>query len=105
MSSAGLPHVTVVEKMRKRAPGSEPRSGDRVPFVICKGGRNDKMFEKAEDPTWVKEKGVPIDYQYYFTNQFQSPVSDLLEPLVHDTSTLFSQDTKRQVTLMRFMSK
>lgn len=103
--SNALPHVTVVEKMRKRAPGSEPRSGDRVPFVICKGGRNDKMFEKAEDPTWVKEKGVPIDYQYYFTNQFQSPVSDLLEPLVHDTSTLFSQDTKRQVTLMRFMSK
>ena len=40
------------------------------------------MFEKAEDPTWVREKKVPIDYQYYFTNQFKKPVQDLLEPLV-----------------------
>ena len=75
-----MPHVTVRDKMRERAPGSEPQQGDRVPFVIVKG--HGRMFEKAEDPTWVAENNVPIDYEYYFTNQFKKPVQDLLEPLI-----------------------
>ena len=74
------PHVTVRDKMRTRVPGSEPQQGDRVAFVIVKG--DGKMFEKAEDPVWAREKSVPLDYQYYFTNQFKKPVQDLLEPLV-----------------------
>jgi DNA polymerase delta subunit 1 len=75
-----MAHVEVRDKIRARAPGSEPQQGDRVPFVIIKG--SGKMYEKAEDPTWVKEKGIPVDYQYYFSNQFKKPVQDLLEPLV-----------------------
>ena len=75
-----MAHVAVRDKIRARAPGSEPQQGDRVPFVIIKGPG--KMYEKAEDPTWVREKNLPIDYQYYFTNQFKKPVQDLLEPLV-----------------------
>jgi len=75
-----MAHVAVRDKIKARAPGSEPQQGDRVPFVIVKGpGR---MYEKAEDPAWVREKSVPLDYQYYFTNQFKKPVQDLLEPLV-----------------------
>ena len=74
------PHVAVRDKIRKRAPGSEPQQGDRVPFVILTGPG--KMYEKAEDPAWVTEKNLSIDYQYYFTNQFKKPVQDLLEPLV-----------------------
>jgi DNA polymerase delta subunit 1 len=75
-----MPHVTVRDKMRARTPGSEPQQGDRVPFVIVKGPG--KMFEKAEDPGWARDHQVPLDYQYYFTNQFKKPVQDLLEPLI-----------------------
>jgi DNA polymerase delta subunit 1 len=75
-----MPHVAVRDKIRLRAPGSEPQQGDRVPFVIVKG--EGRMYEKAEDPVWVREKNVPLDFQYYFTNQFKKPVQDLLEPLV-----------------------
>ena len=74
------PHVTVRNKMRERTPGSEPQQGDRVAFVIVKG--EGKMYEKAEDPVWARDHSVPLDYQYYFTNQFKKPVQDLLEPLV-----------------------
>ena len=77
---ASMPHVHVRNRMRERAPGAEPQQGDRVSFVIVKG--EGKMFEKAEDPVWVREHAVPLDYQYYFTNQFKKPVQDLLEPLV-----------------------
>lgn len=75
-----MAHVEVRDKIRARAPGSEPQQGDRVPFVIIKG--SGKMYEKAEDPAWVREKDIPIDYDYYFSNQFKKPVQDLLEPLV-----------------------
>jgi DNA polymerase delta subunit 1 len=80
--SKSLAHVAVVEKMRTRVPGSEPQQGDRVPFVIVQGPKNAKMFERAEDPVWVREKGLKLDYTYYFENQLRNPVSDLLEPLV-----------------------
>lgn len=80
-----LPHVSVVRKMREREPGSEPQSGDRVPFVLVKTGiKNAKQFEIAEDPKWAKDHNIPLDYEYYFTNKFMNPVCDLLEPLVKD---------------------
>jgi DNA polymerase delta subunit 1 len=80
--SKSLAHVAVVEKMKARMPGSEPQQGDRVPFLIVQGPKSARMFEKAEDPAWVKEKGLRLDYTYYFENQLKNPVSDLLEPLV-----------------------
>ena len=90
-----MPHVAVRDKIKARAPGSEPQQGDRVQFVIVTGPRDAKMFEKAEDPVWVKEQGIPVDYQYYFTNQLKKPVCDLLEPLVgsNPEATIFAAAT------------
>ena len=75
-----MPHVSVRNKIRARAPGSEPQQGDRVAFVVV--GGPGKLYEKAEDPVWAKEKDIPLDYQYYFLNQLKKPICDLLEPLV-----------------------
>lgn len=80
--SDNLAHVQVRDKIKMREPGSEPQSGDRVPYVIIKTYGNEKQYEKAEDPNWVKKKNLDLDYQYYFINKFINPVSDLLEPLV-----------------------
>lgn len=75
-------HVQVVHKMRQRKPGSEPQSGDRVPYLLTKtGDPKAKAYEKAEDPKYVEEHGIPIDYHYYFLNKFLNPVCDLLDPL------------------------
>jgi DNA polymerase delta subunit 1 len=75
-------HVQVVTKMRQRKPGSEPQSGDRVPYLLTKTeDPKAKAFEKAEDPKYVEENGVSVDYHYYFMNKFLNPVCDLLDPL------------------------
>jgi DNA polymerase delta subunit 1 len=74
------PHVEVRDKIRKRAPGSEPQNGDRVAFLITKGPG--LLCDKAEDPSHVREHNVPVDFYYYFDHQLQKPVCDLLEPLV-----------------------
>ena len=75
-------HVQVVTKMRQRRPGSEPQSGDRVPYILTKTeDPKAKAFEKAEDPKYVEENEIPVDYHYYFLNKFLNPVCDLLDPL------------------------
>ena len=75
-------HVQVVTKMRQRKPGSEPQSGDRVPYLLTKtGDPKAKAFEKSEDPKYVEEHNIPVDYHYYFLNKFLNPVCDLLDPL------------------------
>ena len=79
-------HVRVVNKMRERKPGSEPQSGDRVPYLLTKTDNpKAKAFEKSEDPKYVEEHNVPIDYHYYFVNKFLNPVCDLLDPLYENT--------------------
>jgi len=79
-------HVQVVNKMRQRKPGSEPQSGDRVPYLLTKTDNpKAKAFEKSEDPKYVEEHGIPIDYHYYFVNKFLNPVCDLLDPLYENT--------------------
>jgi DNA polymerase delta subunit 1 len=90
-----MPHVTVRDKIRRRAPGSEPQQGDRVPFVITSGPG--KMYEKAEDPVWVTENKIELDLKYYFTNQFKKPVQDLLEPLIA-AKDVFGEDTAKAST-------
>lgn len=76
--STNLAHLVVRDKIKERAPGSEPRSGDRVQFVIIKTeGKGARMFEKAEDPSWVTKQNLALDYAYYYKHQFEKPVNDL----------------------------
>jgi DNA polymerase elongation subunit (family B) len=86
-------HVQVHNKMRQRKPGSEPQSGDRVPYLLTKTeDPKAKAFEKAEDPVYVTENNIPVDYHYYFVNKFLNPVCDLLEPLVPEPKqTIFGE--------------
>lgn len=80
-----LAHVRVRDKMREREPGSEPQSGDRVPYVLVKSTvKNATQGDRAEDPKWAERHNLPLDYEYYFMNKFMNPICDLLEPLVPD---------------------
>ncbi|KAJ1664729.1 DNA-directed DNA polymerase delta, partial [Coemansia sp. RSA 25] len=58
-------HVELAERMRKRDAGSAPQLGDRVPYVIIKGTKNAKAYEKAEDPIFVLDNNLPIDTGHY----------------------------------------
>ena len=83
--SQNLAHVQVRNKMRDRQPGSEPQSGDRVPYILLDtGDPKAKAYEKAEDPKYAKDNNLKVDYAYYFINKFLNPVCDLIEPLFED---------------------
>ena len=95
--SDNLAHVKVRDKIKKREPGSEPQSGDRVQYVLVMAD-SEKQCDKAEDPNWVKKKNLRLDYQYYFSNKFITPICDLLEPLVPEPKETIFGDLLRKQT-------
>ncbi len=85
------PHYMVNEKKRKRNPGSENSIGERVDFVIVEGPPNSKMAQLAEDPEYVKEKKLKIDYEWYCTHQVKEPITRLLGPIDNVPNDLFKR--------------
>jgi DNA polymerase delta subunit 1 len=92
-----MPHVEVTKKMKERNPGSEPQVGSRVPFVVTKA-KGDRLFEKAEDPVWVEQNKIPLDYDYYYEHQLRKPVEDLLEPLVSRDEVFSAKKKTKKIT-------
>jgi DNA polymerase elongation subunit (family B) len=84
------PHVVVRDKIAKRFPGSEPRSGNRVPFVITIDKRTKLVSLRAEDPEYVRQHSntVKIDRVYYVESLIE-PFSKLLEPCFQNPETIF----------------
>jgi DNA polymerase elongation subunit (family B) len=58
-------HWKVKELMREREPGSEPRVGDRVEYVVV-ASRAAKVVDKAEDVAYAQAQRLPPDWLYYF---------------------------------------
>jgi hypothetical protein len=77
------PHVVVTEMIRERHPGSEPRAGDRVPFVYLDvGNPKAKTTDMAEDPAYAEERGLALNYEYYLTNCLVRPLATILDMFV-----------------------
>jgi len=75
-------HVELVLKMRERGDAKKYKAGDRVSYVITKGRKGAKGYEKAEDPLYVLENKIAIDTEYYLKNQLQQPLTRIFEPIV-----------------------
>jgi len=75
-------HVELVVKMRARGDVKKYKTGDRVSYVIVKGRKGAKAYEKAEDPLYVLENKIAIDTEYYLKNQLQQPLTRIFEPIV-----------------------
>ena len=68
MKNTKLPHVQVALKMKKANSSVVPVLGDRVAYIIVKGPNKSKVYENAEDPIQVMEKGLQIDTDHYMSH-------------------------------------
>jgi DNA polymerase delta subunit 1 len=111
-SKSAQAHVVLAAKMRERDPNTAPVLGDRVPYVIVKGVKGAKAFEKAEDPIYVLENNIPIDVQHYLDHHLAQPILRLFEAIMDRPQSLLSGDHTRQISmatpttggLMKFVS-
>ncbi|MBW0480701.1 hypothetical protein O181_020416 [Austropuccinia psidii MF-1] len=93
-------HVELAKRMKKRDAGSAPALGDRVAYVIIKGSKDARAYEKSEDPLYVLTNNIPIDTKYYLDNQLSKPLLRIFEPILGDkASSLLSGDHTRIVTI------
>lgn len=75
-------HVELAERMRKRDPTKAPRVGERVPFVYVASGLGPTACDKAEDPLYAVEHGLPIDAEYYIEHQLKQPLLRVFEHIL-----------------------
>ena len=52
--------------MKKRDPGSAPKLGDRVPYVIIAAAKGVPAYQKAEDPIYVLDNRSMLVHSFYF---------------------------------------
>jgi len=90
-------HVELAERMRKRNPGTAPGLGDRVPYVIIQSAKNLPLYEKSEDPLYVLENNIPLDYQHYLEHMLEKPLTRLFKPLMSDPKQLLFGEHTRSI--------
>ena len=99
--NANLAHVALAKRMQKRDMGSAPTVGDRVSYVMIKGAKGQKAYELAEDPIYVVNYDMPIDFHHYIENQIKLPLIRIFEPIFGSTSKaehqLFNGDHTRSI--------
>lgn len=84
-------HVELSSRMQARDPGSAPSIGDRVQYVIVKGTKDARAYEKSEDPLYALEKGIPLDNQYYLEHQLTKPLKAIFTPILGSVNKLISK--------------
>lgn len=95
------PHVQVVKNMQARHSFGVPRVGDRVPYVIIEGAKKSNVYERAEHPKHVAEKGLKIDLEYYLRNQLQQRLEKVLTPLPIPCVTALFDEASREIMRRR----
>ena len=73
------PHGNVSLKRKLRNPGTEPSLGERINYVIVPSSQGSgDVSENTEDPDFVIENGLSLDYKYYIEKQLRNPLVDLM---------------------------
>jgi DNA polymerase elongation subunit (family B) len=80
-----IAHKVLADRIAAREPGNKPTSGDRIPFAyIVQPNKKALQGEKIETPTFIKEKGLLLDYSFYITNQIMKPLLQLFGLVLED---------------------
>ncbi|XP_050523384.1 DNA polymerase delta catalytic subunit isoform X1 [Daktulosphaira vitifoliae] len=95
-------HVELSLKMKKRDPGNAPKLGDRIPYVLITGTKGTPAYQRAEDPIFVLENNIPIDFNYYLENQLSKPLVRIFSPILGDKaeSVLLKGDHTRKKAMV-----
>jgi DNA polymerase delta subunit 1 len=93
------PHATLYKKLLKRDKNSAPAIGDRVPFIIRSGTKNEKTHERAEDPLYAIVNGIGLDAKYYLEKQLMKPLTRIFNPVMGEKKVgqLFEGEHTRKI--------
>ena len=83
-----IAHKALADRMAIRDPGNAPAAGDRIGYIYIKptiGQEASKLQgDRIEHPSYVREKGLVPDYQFYIEHQIQNPVAQMFGLLLDE---------------------
>jgi len=75
---AQIAHNVLANRIGEREPGNKPGPGDRIPFIYIKNSNKKALQgEKIENPNYILEQKLEIDYGFYITNQIMKPLQQV----------------------------
>ena len=79
-------HKMLADRIKARDPGNAPASGDRIGYVFIKpppGQKaSDLQGDRVETASYIQEKGLHVDAEYYIEKQLVNPLSQLFGLMV-----------------------
>ena len=72
-----IAHKILADRIGEREPGNKPQNGDRIPYVFIYAPDEKLQGNKIENPQYVIEQKLKLDYKYYITNQISKPVGQI----------------------------
>ena len=73
-----IAHKVLADRIGEREPGNKPGPGDRIPFIYIKNDNKKALQgDRIENPKYIVEHNIPIDYGIYITNQIMKPLQQL----------------------------
>jgi DNA polymerase elongation subunit (family B) len=90
-----IAHKVLADRIAAREPGNKPTSGDRIPFAyIVQSNKKALQGEKIETPSFIREKGLQLDYSFYITNQIMKPLLQLFGLVLEDIWKMQNKTSK-----------
>lgn len=93
-----LAHVTLCQRIAKRNPGNKNESNERIPYVyIIPKGKVKLQADRIEDPKFVTEQKIELDYLFYITNQIMKPAIQFLEHIATNPDKIFENYINKEL--------
>lgn len=77
-----IAHKVLADRIGERDPGNKPEIGDRIPFIYIKNDKAVLQGDRIESPSYIAENSIPIDFEFYITNQLMNPISQIFSLVV-----------------------
>lgn len=94
-----LPHVELAKKLKERDSATAPNVGDRIGYIIVKGVKGQAQYERAEDPLYVLDNNLAVDYNHYL-DAIKNALSRIFDAIIQNPESLFAGDHTRQKTIL-----
>jgi DNA polymerase elongation subunit (family B) len=72
-----IAHKILADRIGERESGNKPQNGDRIPYVFIYAPEQKLQGNKIENPQYVIDHKLKLDYKYYITNQISKPVGQI----------------------------
>jgi len=102
---SSLAHVTLCQRIKKRDPGNSPEMNDRIPYVyVVPKGKVLLQGDRIEDPKYVLDNNLELDYLFYITNQIMKPSIQFLEQIARNPEKLFQNYINKEINRRKNIS-